>query len=454
MALTGWSSSNHLKKTSSKVYDTEPMMISAWIKVPDFTTDYYMLATSGVDGSTVNRRTLRTDITTGNVTAQIVGGSSGSTATTSTAGSINTWVHCFAEFIASDSGAALINGGSKGTGYTARVPASADCFYVGILPNGSSFPMRSTGGLCEISVWNAAGLSSAERDALAALLYNGGTSGGANPLNVNASGTYAGLLIAYWLDSNNTITDLAGNGHDLSTVGTLSDFGDHPTIDAVTPNEITPGVLDDFDDTNGTDLNDRGLSWLGLDADVLEVQGGECAKQAGATYPVYHWQQVMPFDDGSVSIIIKAAGTGTNRYVGVRGRLTTNVLATRAGYGATVEFDFSAGQERISLVQLDSGGGASILGSILESLTFPCTLTLKMEGTTISAYINGELKVQVSGEDTYPSAGYIGLEAGSDTAGSDMRFDDFTYANIETTTQSPTRAGKYCTVTTHDVVPA
>jgi len=59
---------------------------------------------------------------------------------------------------------------------------------------------------------------------------------GGNPLNINGQSAqpWTGKLVAYWdLPSTADLTDKSGNGHTLTTNGTLTNFASHPTIDAV-----------------------------------------------------------------------------------------------------------------------------------------------------------------------------------------------------------------------------
>lgn len=228
MALSGWSASNFLHRASD--VGTEPFLISAWGNVasaPSFNmlvgkstgaafTGYRAMAHRGGAGVPIKA--------TVELTAEAV-------ATTATP--TGAWHHAAVAFVSTTLREAWVNGANKGTNTTSITPGAADRVRIGLTPSGvDAYP----GGLAEVSFWDLTGFSSTDRDNLVAALASGD-----NPLNLTAAAgqPWTGKLLAYWIDSANTITDLSANGRHMTLNGTLTNFGSHPTIDAV----ATGGLL-------------------------------------------------------------------------------------------------------------------------------------------------------------------------------------------------------------------
>ena len=238
MALTGWSTSNYLRRLS-QVFNTYPMVISAWGITPSVSSTI-VAVTLAQSGQDLNRRAqLHLDGTgPGAIAAQVTDGVGHANVLTTTNASVDTWFQMTGEYISTAARAVLLNaGGRPSNETTSKDPGASDSAYIGILQI-EQFPWDSSGALAEISIWDGSGMSDANMDSLALKLRPSDypTTPGGNPINIrNEVGQpWSNKLVAYWIDANNTITDLSGNGHDLSLVGTLNAFGSHPTIDPVT----------------------------------------------------------------------------------------------------------------------------------------------------------------------------------------------------------------------------
>jgi hypothetical protein len=233
MALTSWSTSNYLRRLAL-VYDAYPFIIAGWGRQTGSFVGGH-LASIGTAGTGADRHSLSADTST--VYALSRSTASGSTWAQSTAApSLDTWFLMFGEFTAATDRAANLNNGNRGVNTGSVSPAASDSLHVGIMSDLTEAPWPATGALAELSIWDATGMTQANRASLRDKLYNGGAAGaGANPINVKneSAQPWTGKLKAYYLDAANTITDLSGNGNDLTMVGTLTAFGSHPNIEAV-----------------------------------------------------------------------------------------------------------------------------------------------------------------------------------------------------------------------------
>jgi hypothetical protein len=116
------------------------------------------------------------------VSAGTVDASAGSQANTSTGWSANTWTHACGVWTSATDRAAFINGGSKGTQTTSRVPSGIDRMNLGGLRNGTPTGYLN-GRIAEAAIWNVA-LSDQEVAALAS---------GLSPLKMRPT-----ALVGYW----------------------------------------------------------------------------------------------------------------------------------------------------------------------------------------------------------------------------------------------------------------
>lgn len=227
MALTGFSSTDYLFRAAAVWPGAEPFFVNAWQFRPQGTSqgDGWALSNSGVQDE------FRIRINNGNTICQEEDGGVVSNAGTGIQPPDSTWFSQQADFNTSiqvwlNAANNASTGGGSATGF--------DETRVGRSLYGSIF--QTGWAIAEVSIWNTSGFSEANLDSLAALLHNGGAGGnGANPIDVNAQAAqpWTGALVAYWrLQNTSDICDLSGNGHDLSIVGSLSNFGTHPPVDS------------------------------------------------------------------------------------------------------------------------------------------------------------------------------------------------------------------------------
>lgn len=226
MALTGWSTSNYLVRDTGVWPGQRPFGISAWKRLGTAG----ILAAVGTAGSSVNRRWIFGSDGSA-ASASEADGSSGAIATSTANVPADTWANVFGTFITGTSREVYLDGANKGTNSTSKTVTNPNRTTIGIRPDITD-PFTNTAAIAEVSIWDLANMSEANRDSLAAKL-----AAGENPINIrNEFGqVWSDMLIAYWsLETTSNITDRAGNGHDLTMQGTLTAFANHPTIDAIT----------------------------------------------------------------------------------------------------------------------------------------------------------------------------------------------------------------------------
>lgn len=227
MGITGWSASNYLHRASGDSI-VRPYLVSYWgfrptgVDPAEGTT-----FNLGAAGSGNHREGPAYAVTSGRANAQSRTNST-SEAITSTNTPENVWHHGAASFIADNSRASYLNAGGKGTNATSRIVSAFTDQYIGVRPNQAN-PLPSTWGVAEVSVWDTTGFTETNRDDLVTKL-----AAGESPVAINeeVSQPWTGLLVSYWrLLDDTDLNDYSGNAHNLTEVGTLTDFGDHPTVD-------------------------------------------------------------------------------------------------------------------------------------------------------------------------------------------------------------------------------
>lgn len=218
MARTGWSTSNYLS-ASDAAATAPPLTMAAWGLVTGAvgTNMTIMTLTTATGGSGQDLHALQLDgSTSGRVraTSNDTGGAASAVATA--APSANTWFHAAGVWSATNSRAAFLNGGNKGTNTTSKTVPSSNRTAIGV--NGIATPgqaFSSTGLLAEAAIWNAA-LTDAEIAVLAT---------GVSPLAVRP-----GSLVAYWpLIGKNSPENNLRSGGTMAITGSLSAAA-HPRI--------------------------------------------------------------------------------------------------------------------------------------------------------------------------------------------------------------------------------
>lgn len=227
MALTGWSTSNYLKRVG-QVVNTHPFMLSAW-GWRDFTAVAYYHAMC-VDQAALDRRRggLVVNGNTFHAGCTIYNGATFNQGESTSVVPLSTWFHLSAAFVDTTRSEVRTAGGNIGVDtHGANDPAASDQVDIG--RNFVGEVWGSTGALAELSCWTITGLTLANRDALDAKL-----AAGENPLTINAEASqpWTGQLVAYWplTDTTTMLTDASGHGHTLTSFGTLTTFGTHPPV--------------------------------------------------------------------------------------------------------------------------------------------------------------------------------------------------------------------------------
>jgi len=236
MGLTNWSASNYLSTTNMPL-TAYPFIISAWVKTTDSAADKGVVVL-GEDVSNGDRFGEMHVTPTGRAQAAVWDGATFLSSQTG-AGIANTgsWVHLLACFNGTADRTIYANGANKVNGTSSMTGLTVNRLWVGTNNWTTPEAWNSAGVIAEVSIWDGTGWSDANRDSFAAKMYNGGaSSAGANPLNVTAEASqpWTGDLRAYWINSANSITDLSGNGKNLTQTGTLNNASDHPTIESFT----------------------------------------------------------------------------------------------------------------------------------------------------------------------------------------------------------------------------
>lgn len=229
--VSGWSvNTNYLERSAAVWPGQLPFMVSAWINW-DGTVAAGTAWNHGESSATLDHSRRMTANTSGDNKIYINSRTTANSNAVSTTGvTADTWHHLTGSFIASNSRAAYLDGASKGTEITNRVLNTPTVTRLGVTIDAAFNALP--GGLAEVSIWDTAGFTETNRDDLSVKL-----AAGENPININAEAgqPWTDMLVAYWpLTDTTDINDTSGNGHNLSTVGTLSNFASHPTIDPVT----------------------------------------------------------------------------------------------------------------------------------------------------------------------------------------------------------------------------
>lgn len=226
MAITGWGA-NHLLHAGLVVSDY-PFAIDGWCHVPSYSDSQFVNVTNSDQTAVRGRATYLA----ANTFSSEVYVSSGPTSYLASVASppLNTWVYFTSTFISTILREAYINAGSRGTNTSTLDPGAADRVMIGEWSD-------SNIGLGEIAIWNLGAMTQGQRETVWSKRYNGGSGGnGANPLAIDAEPgqPHTGSLVAYWRLSNTSdLSDRAGNGHNLSIVGSLSTWaGAAPPVDA------------------------------------------------------------------------------------------------------------------------------------------------------------------------------------------------------------------------------
>src|SRR5690242_6982782 len=232
MALTGWSNNtNYLFRNAAFLSGAVGWYCSAWCyRATGTSANGWIFA----QHETTAHRSLYADTSDQAPNVEVSGGAFRPTGAHANAA----WFHVGGMILTASSRKAYRDAATPATQSATDTTTTPTTTKIGVHgPGGNNNAWSNTGALAEISVWDVRTFSVANVDSLDAKLYNGGAGGaGGNPININAESAqpWTGKLLAYWIDSANTITDLSGNGNNLTMQGTLTNFATgHPNIEAV-----------------------------------------------------------------------------------------------------------------------------------------------------------------------------------------------------------------------------
>jgi hypothetical protein len=214
MAITGWGTANYLERSAAPP-GTQPILISAWGSHKNTGTQGRAVDIGQV-GINTHRRTLQIDATATPGVVQHSTSSVTGVATSTAAPAVDTWFQMSGWLLTNTSREITWDNANLGTNAVNKAPNTPDTTRIGIGCGGVG-DWASTGGLAEISIWDAK---------LAA---------GDNPLAIDAEvgQVWTGMLLAYWpMLTHSDLADASGNGHDMTMVGTLTTFGSHPPVDS------------------------------------------------------------------------------------------------------------------------------------------------------------------------------------------------------------------------------
>lgn len=230
MAITGWSDSNYLRRVA--LVGTQPMFILGWFNCASSATFRTIWSQGTVSGGSNYHQAQIDDsnlclVESYDGTGDGIISCGGFTA--------STW-QPMAVSLVSNTSRSVWRGATAREDNTTSVNVTGGSHTIIGRSSPDTAPFTSTGGIAEVSMWNATGQTLANLDSLMAKLYNGGAAGaGGNPLLITAESSqpWSGKLVAYWpLTSTSNMTTDAFGSNTLTTIGSLSNFASHPTIEA------------------------------------------------------------------------------------------------------------------------------------------------------------------------------------------------------------------------------
>lgn len=161
MSRQGWSATNFLRLGSAVVTAT-PFTMACWARtsiVGAATSQLLMGLFNSASTSNINSFQLEVVVTTNTIGFQAADGAAASEAVTTTSIAANTWFHACGVSASATSRSVYLNGGSKSTGATSRVPAGLNRTSVGLQDNtaaNKAFAVGGTGDIAEVAIWNTA----------------------------------------------------------------------------------------------------------------------------------------------------------------------------------------------------------------------------------------------------------------------------------------------------------
>lgn len=216
MAISGITTSNYVRSTTSPLTPTGPLSFSCWFYT-DSVSGIKRLVESKRAAAGVGRDTFMMQLN-GTGVILITGSASDNSGNTGTLTTIavNTWYHAVGVWAANLDRTSYINGAQEGTATAGSwVPASINCIQVGHDYSNGTISRNLTGRICEVAVWKSA-LTLNDAKALYA---------GVSPLRVKPEGLYC----YYPLETPERRMNLARNDYGLTLTGSLS-TAIHPRV--------------------------------------------------------------------------------------------------------------------------------------------------------------------------------------------------------------------------------
>lgn len=228
MGVTNWSDSNYL--SNAALIGTEPFFVAIWCNVAQSAT-FRGVYGQGVLDTSNYRQVVLFDSNVG--VAESYNGTNDGLATSANTHPNSTWFLLAGAFISTTSRSIWVDGGTRADDTTSVTVGAGGVSVIGRTPQ-SSIPFTAAGGIAEVSVWNATGMTSGNMDSLVSKLKGSGSGG--NPLNIKAEvgQPWSDKLVSYWTLNNNTDLNDKFGSNNLTANGTINNFASHPTIDAVT----------------------------------------------------------------------------------------------------------------------------------------------------------------------------------------------------------------------------
>ena len=154
MALSGWSTSNYIGK-SSALLTAVPLTMACWFNVTASPgAGAFTLIDLHASGSNATSNNFKLQVTGTSPNISVVAQTSGSGAASSGA-STGVWAHGCSVFSAINARAAFLNGANKGTNAASQTPTGINQARIGIV--GGSAPGNAVNGrIAEAAIWNVA----------------------------------------------------------------------------------------------------------------------------------------------------------------------------------------------------------------------------------------------------------------------------------------------------------
>ena len=242
-APTGWTIANYLRRLAAVWPGQQPFGVHMWCNVHvddgdvlarrQFTLGVteateHSRRTAGFDGGigSLRQHTAEAKHTTGSGSARATAGTT-----------LGQWQAYASTFVSDTLREAYRDGANKGSETSTRAVAAPGETAIGTWTSASPATFGVKSGIAEVSVWDLAGMTEANRDSWASKMATLVEGSAPNPLAVNdeTGQPWTGKLTAYIdLDINSATfgDDLSGNGHHFTEVGTLTAFADYPPVDA------------------------------------------------------------------------------------------------------------------------------------------------------------------------------------------------------------------------------